>query len=129
MLRNTRAQADYKTVLLRNQLTSLVLFESITTTAAKARVLVTYANRFYSRVKDADLTAKRYAHETLLDKNAVKKMFEEILPRYKSGETTFVRTFRLLPRKGDSAEMMMVSLIRPLVIEEKTVAEPKKGKK
>lgn len=114
MKRTLRAQADFQTTVLRNQLTSLVLFESITTTKANALMLIPFANHFFNRVKIADLTAKRLAHQTFFDQNAAKKMFEEILPRYQKTETTFVRSFRVVGRKGDNAPQMMVSLIHPL---------------
>lgn len=125
MKRTIRAQADFQSTLMRNQLTSLVLFESITTTKAKAKQVLPYINSFFNRVRAADLTAKRYAHQTLFDVNAVKKTFEEILPRYSNEDTTFVRTFNVMPRKGDSAPMMMIALIKPLVVKETKKAEPK----
>lgn len=114
MKRTIRAQADYSSVLLRNQLSSLVLYESITTTKAKASQLLPFANHFFNRVRSADLTAKKLAHQTLLDKNAIKKVFEDVLPRYQAAETTFIRTYRVLPRRGDSAEMVRLSLTAPL---------------
>lgn len=120
MKRNLRAQADYKVSLLRNQLTSLVLFESVTTTKKKAKDLIPYANHFFNRVRKGDFNAKRLAAKTMFDPNAMKKIFEEIMPRYKDSETTFVRHYRVMPRRGDSAEMAMVSLIRPLVIKKET---------
>lgn len=116
MKRNLRAKADYKVSLLRNQLTSLIIFESVTTTKKMAKDLIPYANHFFNKVRPANFNAKRLAAKTMFDLNALKKTFEEILPRYSDTETTFVRHYRVMPRKGDSAEMTMVSLIRPLVI-------------
>ena len=116
MKRNLRAQADYKISLLRNLLTSLVLFESITTTKKKAKDLIPYANHFFNKVRQGDFNAKRLAAKSMFDLNAMKKTFEEILTRYNDKETTFVRHYRVMPRKGDSAEMTMVSLIKPLEI-------------
>jgi hypothetical protein len=56
----------------------------------------------------------KLAHATLLDKNSIKKVFEEILPRYKADETTFVKTIKSKPRKGDSAAMAFVSLTKTI---------------
>lgn len=127
MKRTLRAQADFQSTVLRNQLTSLVLFESITTTKANALMLIPFVNRFFNRVKAADLTAKKLAHQTFFDTNAVKKTFEEILPRYQKEETTFVRSFRVVARKGDNAPQMMVSLIRPLVVKKGEAKEETKA--
>mgnify|MGYP000436250740 CR=1 FL=1 len=119
MKRVLRSRDDYKTTLLRNQLTSLVLYEAVTTTQAKAKALVPYVNHFFNRIKTADLTAKRLAHESFFDKNAVKKVFEEILPRYQSTDTTYVRMLKATPRSGDAAPMALVALLKTLKVEPK----------
>lgn len=131
MKRVIRGQSDFLSTQLRNQLTSLVLYESITTTTFNAKNLEPFVNHFFNRVKSADLNAKKLAHSTLFDKKAITKVFEEILPRYKSDDTTFVRSLRMSPRKGDNAPQTMVALLIPLKVEakatvktEKTVTEP-----
>lgn len=118
MQRVLRSQHDYRQTILRNQLTSLVLFEAITTTKAKGKQLMPFVNRFFNRVKPADLNAKRLAHETLLDHNAVKKVFEEILPRFKAAETTFIREYKVMPRRGDNSPQIMIALVKPLAVKE-----------
>lgn len=128
MKRTLRAQSDFHTTLLRNQLTSLVLFESVTTTKAKAKQLVPFADHFFNRVRSGDVNAKRLANQTLLDANTAVKVFEEILPRYRPDETTFVRHFRVIPRHGDSAEMMMVTLIKPLQVKPTKAEAPAEKK-
>lgn len=119
MLRLLRAKEDYQRTILRNQLTSLVLYENLTTTTAKAKRLVPFANRFLHRVKLGDPLAKRLSHETLLDKNATKKIFEELLPRFKSGETNFIRITSIMPRKGDNAKQSLVTFTHGIVSKEK----------
>jgi large subunit ribosomal protein L17 len=119
MQRVLRSQADFKTTLLRNQLTSLVTYEAITTTAAKAVELEAYANRFFNRVKAGDFLAKRLAHETLLTKISVQKLFEEVLPRFEAETTTFVTKHQIAPRRGDSAKQAMISLQKLLKVEKK----------
>jgi large subunit ribosomal protein L17 len=116
MKRVVRAHSDFLSTQLRNQLTSLVLYEAVTTTTANAKNLVPFANRFFNKVKQADLGAKKVAHSTLFDKKAIEKVFEEILPRYKSEDTTFVRSLRVQPRKGDNAPQTLVSLIATLSV-------------
>jgi len=128
MYRVIRAQSDFSQTQLRNQLTSLVLYESVTTTSAKAKQLIPFANRFFNRVKKADLAAKKLAHALLLDKNAIKKVFEEVLPRYKDGDTTFVRHLRVTPRKGDNAPQMIVLLTAPLKVEQPKTKKTTKDK-
>lgn len=128
MKRVVRAHSDFLSTQLRNQLTSLVLYEAITTTTKNAKDLLPFVNRFFNKVKTGDLNAKKLAHATLFDKKAIAKVFEEILPRYKKEDTTFVRSLRVSPRKGDNAPQTLVSLLVPLKVEEpkaKTVKEEK----
>lgn len=122
MKRNLRAQADYKSVLLRNQLTSLVLYEAVTTTRAKAKELAAFANHFFSTMKPGEMNSIRLANQTLFDKNAAKKVFEEILPRYPKDASSYLRVLRVMPRKGDSAEMRLVMLQKPLEVKVGKVA-------
>jgi len=124
MKRLLRSKSDFRQTILANQLTSLVLFESILTTSPKAKALSAFADHFFHRVRNADLNAYKLAHQLLLDKNAVKKVFEDVLKRYKENETNFVRVIRSTPRRGDNADQSLVILIRPLKIE-----EPKKEAK
>jgi len=119
MRRVLRSQSDFASTTLRNQLTSLVLYELVVTTASKAKALESYANHFFNVVKSADLSAKKKAHQTLLDKNAVKKTFEDLLPRYTDGVTTFVRSLATTPRVGDNAKRRVVMLIEPLKVASK----------
>lgn len=126
MKRVLRSQADFKTTTLRNQLTSLILFESLSTTSFNARNLVAYANRFFNRVKVNNLSAKKLAHETLFDSNAVKKTFEDLLPRFDATTTTFVRSLKTTPRHGDNAPMTLVMLAKATKAE-KPVAKSKEA--
>lgn len=135
MKRVVRAHSDFLSTQLRNQLTSLVLYEAVTTTTANAKNLLPFANRFFNKMKKADLGAKKLAHATLFDKKAIEKVFEEIMPRYKSEETTFVRSLRVAPRKGDNAPQTLVSLIATLSVkptakdDTETKSKPKKQTK
>lgn len=110
MRRLWRAQTDFQQTTERNLLTSLVLYESLTTTKPRAKLLVAKANSFMNKVRSGDLSAKRLAGKELLDKKAAEKVFEEILPRYGGKETTFCRSVQAPPRRGDNAPMTMVCL-------------------
>jgi large subunit ribosomal protein L17 len=123
MKRVLRGRTDYQTTWLRNQLTSLVLYESIAATQARAALLVPFANHFFNQVRKADLAAKKQAHHLLLDSQAVAKLFEEILGRFKDTETTFVRHYKLSNRRGDNAPMAQVMLTKTLTVKPEK-AEP-----
>ncbi|MEK7171084.1 MAG: bL17 family ribosomal protein [Patescibacteria group bacterium] len=117
MWRVLRAQSDFKDTTLRNQLTSLVLYEAIVTSRLSGKSLVSFADRFFHRVKKADLLAHKYAHSVLMDKNAVRKVFEDIMPRYELTATNYVRSLSAAPRRGDNAAQLAVMLIKEAKIE------------
>jgi len=112
MWRLLRSHSDFQQTTLRNQLTSLILYEAITTTTPNSKRLVPFADHFLHSIKKADLGAFKLAHSTILDKNAVKKLFEEILPRYDLTATNYVRSIKTSPRRGDNAPQSTVMLIK-----------------
>lgn len=124
MRRLLRSRTDYRPTLERNLLTSLILHEVIITTKTKAVMADRAAVSFWRRVKKADFTAKRFAHQFLLDKNAVAKLFDEVLPRYQDGE----QMLTALPyqhRAGDNAAQYLVKLTHAFAVKPKVETESK----
>lgn len=107
---------SYLNHLLRNQLTSLILYERITTTQARGKRLKTVADKLLALAEANNLNSRRQAAKLLFDKKAVKKLFEVIAPKIKSTKikTGGVRIFRLAPRKGDNAPRALVELLPAL---------------
>jgi len=110
--------------LMRNLSTSLILFETIDTTEAKAKEVKPFVEKIISRSKKDNLESKRYLSSVLFDDNAAKKVSLELLPRYKERKSGFVRSFHLKNRLGDNAPMMRLSLV-----DAKVFVEPKKAVK
>ena len=102
---------DYRNNLLRNLATSLVLYEEIQTTETKAKALKPVVEHLIVTAKKNDLVARRQLESFLFDKNATKKVLEVLVPRYKKINSGFIKTFRLGPRVGDSAEVVLMQLI------------------
>lgn len=101
---------DYRNNVVRNLATSLVLYEKIKTTKAKAKAIKPVVEHLISLAKKNDLTAKRRLNAYLFDENATKKMFEVLLPRYKNINSGFIKSYNLGPRQGDNAEMVLLEL-------------------
>lgn len=119
---------DYRNIMLRNLLTSLILHETIQTTHAKAKPLKVAVNNLINKVKTKDLQAKRTAKSILLDNNAYKKLFEDILDRLEDG-TDVASLIKLNNRLGDNAPMAMISLrLKPITKASVTVRETGKAK-
>ncbi len=96
---------------IRNLVTSLVLYEKVRTTDAKAHALVPVAERLITTTRKGTLDARRRAKALLFDANAVAKLFEDFPQRMGDRTSGFTRITKLAPRPGDGAEMSQVELI------------------
>src|SRR2546430_11715177 len=73
--------AEHRKALLANQVCSLIEHQRIKTTLAKARAVRPLAERMVTLGKNGSLHARRTALATLRQRNAVKKLFDDIAPR------------------------------------------------
>lgn len=97
--------------LMRNMLSSLILHESIKSTAPKVHVLKSYADRVLSKAKKNDTNAKKYVVRFVNDKAARKKVFDVLVPRYVNRVGGYTQVFRIGKRLTDNAEMALIKLI------------------
>ena len=108
---------DQRRALRRNLVKQLFEHERIRTTQAKAMAarglaerLITLAKRGNEAGEDKMVHARRLAASRLSDAQAVKKLFDDIAPRYENRNGGYTRVIKLGPRKGDSAEMVLLEL-------------------
>ena len=97
--------------MLRTAVTDLLRHESIETTEAKAREIRRLAEKIITRGKGGTLHDRRLAAAVLTDESVVRKLFEELGPRYESRPGGYTRMVKLGPRRGDAAPMAMVELL------------------
>ncbi len=96
---------------MRNLVTSLLLYEKIITTAAKAKELRSVAEKMVTLAKREDLQARRQAAEVLNDDKALKKLFETIGARYRDRSGGYTRITKLDYRMGDGAPLAAIELV------------------
>ena len=101
----------HRDALLANQVCSLIEHNRIKTTLAKAKAVSPLAVKMLTLGKNASLHARRTALSVLRQQDAVKKLFDEIAPRYVSRSGGYTRIYKLGPRKGDNAEMVLIELV------------------
>ena len=101
----------HREMMMRNLVTSLVLYEKIITTAAKAKDLRGVAEKMVTLAKREDLHARRQAAEVLTDDKALKKLFETIGARYRDREGGYTRITKLDYRMGDGAPLAAIELV------------------
>jgi large subunit ribosomal protein L17 len=120
-------------MMMRNLVTSLVLYEKIITTAAKAKDLRGVADKMVTLGKRGDLAARRQAAETLMDEKALKKLFDTIGARYQERNGGYTRITKLDYRMGDGAPLAAVEFVgtepAPEVKGEKKAAGPRRRRR
>jgi large subunit ribosomal protein L17 len=108
----------HRTALRRNLITELFRHERIKTTQAKAQAvrgqaekLITLAKRGNAAGEAVAVNARRRATAGLNDVDIVKKLFDDIAPRYSERNGGYTRVLKLGPRLGDAAEMVLLELV------------------
>jgi len=86
------------------------LHGKITTTHAKAKELSPFVEKKITRAKKGDLTAKRMLSKNF-SPNIVKKLVDDIAPKYKERQGGYTRVVKLMPRKSDGAKMAIIELV------------------
>jgi len=97
--------------LLRNLVTSFMEKERIRTTLAKAKATRPLAEKMITLSRTNSLHARRRALRFIYKKDVVKKMFEEIGPRFSERPGGYTRIVKLGPRAGDGTEMAVLEMI------------------
>ena len=120
--------AEHRKALLANQVCSLIEHKRIKTTLAKEKAVRPLAEKMVTLGKKGSLHARRTALAVLRQKNAVKKLFEDIAPRSADRNGGYTRIIRLGVRKSDSAPVAFLEWVdAPVVVDEPVTEE--KGKK
>lgn len=101
----------HRKALFRNQLSSLITHERIQTTLPKAKDLRPLIEKMVTLGKRGGLHARRLALKTIPEAATVKKLFEEIAPRFKERAGGYTRILKLGRRQGDGAEMAILEFI------------------
>ena len=122
-------KAEHRKALLANQVCSLIEHQRIKTTLAKAKAVRPLAERMVTLGKNGSIHARRTALATLRQKNAVKKLFNDIAPRSADRNGGYTRIVKLGQRKSDSAPMAFIEWIDIAEVVEEKAAEQKKAKR
>jgi large subunit ribosomal protein L17 len=102
---------SHREAMLRNMVTSLLEYESITTTDARAKAIRSVADKMITLGKRGDLHARRQAMQTIRSKKVTSLLFDEIAPRFSNREGGYVRVIKKGFREGDRAAMSLVELV------------------
>lgn len=98
--------------LLRGLATSLVLYENMNTTLAKAKAIRPIVEKLITTGRTKTLASRRKLSKVLNVESAVNKVLEELGPRYATRPGGYTRIIKLGQRKGDGAEIAQIQLIK-----------------
>lgn len=101
----------HQKAMFRNMATSLFLHERCETTVEKAKELRRIAEKLITLGRKDSLHARRQAYSYIMDKDVVHKLFADIGPRFKTRPGGYTRIVRTRYRKGDAAELALISLL------------------
>lgn len=97
--------------LLGNLAESLVLYEKIKTTRAKAKATRSLVERLITKAKKNTLATRRRLIADLYTENAVKKLMEVLGPRYATRSGGYTRITMLKNRPGDGSEEAIIEFV------------------
>ncbi len=101
----------HRKAMLRNIVTDLFRNGRIQTTDCRAKEARKEAEKLITLAKRNDLHAKRQALAYIYDEDVVKKLFDEIAPKYAERNGGYTRILKLGPRQGDCAEVVFLELV------------------
>jgi large subunit ribosomal protein L17 len=125
--------SEHRTALRRNLARSLFLHSKIITTHAKAKSVQPFADRLITLGKKGDLAARRRALSLLPDPDVIKKLFDEIAPKFQDRQGGYTRVLKTMDAKnritrlGDNAKVALLELVGSS--EEKQAKAAKKSKR
>jgi len=101
----------HRTALFRNLVTAVLQYETVRTTDAKAKEVRRWVDRMITLGKQGTLHARRRAATVIRSETVLKKLFDEIAPRYAQRAGGYTRVVKLGVRPGDAAAMSVVELV------------------
>lgn len=120
-------KVGHRKLLIKNLLTSLFLYEKITSTNTKIKAVKPLAEKILSRVKTSDnnITLVRYLRKYLIGTNVIKKLIEVYQPNLINNDK-FLFRYKLNSRKGDGADLSML-VVNPEIVKVIEATDEKKS--
>ncbi|MDI6604381.1 MAG: 50S ribosomal protein L17 [Thermoanaerobacteraceae bacterium] len=103
--------SDQRKAMLKSLTTSFLNYGRIETTETRAKEVKSIAEKMITLGKKGDLHSKRQAISYIVDETVVKKLFDEIAPKYADRNGGYTRILKLGPRRGDAAPMVILELV------------------
>jgi large subunit ribosomal protein L17 len=109
--RKLSRKRDQRKALLKTLTSALILKERIKTTEAKAKEISKFIEKKITQAKIGNLSSRRFLRK-FFSTQVVKKLVDEIAPRYKERKGGYTRIIKLGPRKSNSAKMVIIEFLK-----------------
>ena len=98
--------------MLANLTRDVIMKGSVVTTETRAKEVRKFVDKMITYGKDGSLVSRRQALAFLHNDNeAVKKIFNELAPKYSDRNGGYTRILKLDERRGDNALMAIIELV------------------
>lgn len=112
MYRKLGRTNKHRRSMLANLTKDVIMNEKIQTTETRAKEVRKFVDKMITYGKDGSLVSRRKALAFLHNDNvAVKKVFDELAPRYVNRNGGYTRILKLTERRGDDALMVILELV------------------
>lgn len=101
----------HRTAMLRAMVTFLLEKGRIETTVTRAKEVRAVTEKIITLSKENSLHNKRMVMAFVTKEAVVKKLFDEIGPKYAEVNGGYTRIIKTGPRRGDAAEMAIIELV------------------
>ncbi len=102
---------DHRLAMLRGMVTFLLENGRIETTITRAKEVRSMTEKMITLAKDNSLNSKRNALSYITKEDVVKKLYDDIAPKYADKNGGYCRIIKTGPRRGDAAEMCIIELV------------------
>ena len=101
----------HRRAMLRGMVTLLLENGKVETTLTRAKEVRSVAEKMITLGKTNTLASRRAALAYITKDKVVKKLFDEIAPKYEGRNGGYTQIYKLGPRRGDAAEMAIIKLV------------------
>lgn len=103
---------SHRTALLRNLAMSVIIYEKVKTTNAKAKMVQPFIDKLINIAKKKEKReAIREIERLLQHENSSKKIMEVLVEKYKDRPSGYTRMTKLGYRNGDNAPVVQIELV------------------
>jgi large subunit ribosomal protein L17 len=109
--RRFNRRPEHRKAMLANMAASLITHEQIVTTLPKAKDIRPIVEKLVTLGKKGGLHSRRQAISEMRDRDAVKKLFDVLAPRYKERNGGYLRIIKAGFRYGDMAPLAVIEFV------------------